>query len=253
MSTTWIRVVFGPVFAALAAFTVIFGILMVSPGPTPPADPGLTFRQLSQSDSTGNSQNTITQQIDNFYGDAARFRNNFPAHQRNVFLAAVAFGILFALIGLGLPAAVNYLRWGLLLGALGLFIYGFWYATRTTPSVAPDASSILSLLSAGSSPHLDFAGRFLRFAVAFIGLILTLFLGLWRLTQWSAPRPAVVAPAPAPVPAAPAAPAPAQWAPPASAAVAPAAPATSTVIIEPARTETREAGEAPPTEWRRPE
>jgi hypothetical protein len=242
MSTTWIRVTFGPVFALLAAFTVIFGILMVAPGPKPPADPGVTFRQLSQGGDTAGDQNRLTQQIDQFYGQASQFRSEFPSFQRNMFLAATGFGILLVLIGLALPAAVNYLRWGLLLGAVLLFGYAFWQATRSVPRVAPEGNSLLSLLGAGYPEQLNFASRFVRFAVAFIGLILALFLGLWRLTEWSVPQPRRAAVAPA----APAASA-GQWAPPPPSAPITAAPA------EPARTENREAVETPATEWRRPE
>src|SRR5436309_47942 len=51
----------------------------------------------------------------------------------------------------------------------------------------------IAMASPGLQP-LDFAGRFARFAVCFIGLILALFLGIWRLTEWRAPQRRVLAP-----------------------------------------------------------
>jgi hypothetical protein len=263
MSTTWIRVAYGGVIAILFAFTVVFGIHMVTPGPKPPSDPGITFRQLQQASDDGGSggQNRLTNQIDNLYGEATRFRNDYPSYQRNVFIAATAFGVLAVLLGLALPAVVNYLRWGLVLGGLLLFGYAFYFATRRVPTVVPEASSFLGLIGAGHAPQLSFASRFIEFAVSFIGLILALFLGLWRLTEWSpAPRRTAAAPAPTPVPIAPAVPAAAptrpqtisQWAPP-----PPAPPAGPTA---PAPAPGSEHGEGPMApveaagvEWRRPE
>lgn len=247
MSTVWIRVVYGAVLASLVALTVIFGIAMVSPGPKRPADPGITFRQLSQAgEDDGGSQNRLTQQIEQFYGDASRFREDYPRYQRNVFLAATGFGILVVLIGLALPVAVNYLRWGLVLGGLLLFIYAFTAATRPVPHVTPTGTSLLIYIGAGFPPQLDFASRFLQFAVAFIGLILTLFVGLWRLTEWPSGRRRVAA-APATAAAVPS-PSAAQWAP----APASAPPSATAGPVEP-EVEVRETVEARTSEWRRPD
>ena len=230
MSTVWIRVAFGPVIALLLAFTAIFGVLMAAPGPERPRDPGITFRQLSADDST---QTQRVQQIDDFYGSAARFRGEYPDWQRNVFLAGAGLGLLFALIGLALPAVVNYLRWGLLLGALLVFAWAYTTATADVPRVTPTGSNLLSLLGAGEPAGLNFAGRFARFAVSFIALILTLFLGVWRLTEWA---PAVRRVPPAPVGPAPAT----SWAP-------------ATVATPPSGPPPPLTGTEPTTEWRRPD
>jgi hypothetical protein len=252
MSTVWIRVTFGAVVAMLVAFTVIFGITMVTPGPKPPSDPGITFSKLSSGDdSSARSQNQLTQQIDNFYGKASEFRDKFPGWQRNVFIAATGFGVLVVLIGLALPAAVNYLRWGLVLGGGMLLVYGFVISAQSPPRVAPEGSSLLALLGAGEPDQLDFAGRFARFAVSFIGLILALFLGLWRLTEWpSQRRPVAMAaqPVPAPPPAVAS-----QWAPPSP----PPAPVSTPPSLEyaPARAapESAPKSDEPTPEWRRPD
>lgn len=234
MSTVWIRAVYAAVVAVLAAFTVIFGIAMVSPGPKPPGDPGITFRQLSGDDER--SQNTLQQQIETYYGDAARFRNQYPGYQRNVFLAATGFGVLFVLVGLALPSLINYLRLGLVLGGLLVFIYAFYIAMRPVPVVTPQGTNLLAFIGAGFPEPLNFAGRFARFAVSFIGFILALFVGLWRLTEWPsaqrrmAPRPATAPAMPPPGMATPAmaAAGPASpWAPPPSHTPAPAMAATA--------------------------
>lgn len=233
MNTLWIRAVYAAVVAVLAAFTVIFGIAMVSPGPKPPGDPGITFRQLSGEDDRG--QNTLQQQIETFYGDAARFRNQYPGYQRNVFLAATGFGVLFVLVGLALPALVNYLRLGLVLGGLLIFVYAFYIAMRPVPVVTPQGTNLLAFVGAGYPEPLNFAGRFARFAISFIGFILALFVGLWRLTEWpsaqgrAVPLPATVLQAAAPaVPGVPTQAGPASpWAPPPSHTPAPAMAATA--------------------------
>ena len=281
MSTVWIRVAYGLVVAMLLTLTVIFGITMVSPGPKRPADPGITFRQLSSSgdEETGGSQNQLQARIEQFYSDAANFRSKYPTYQRNVFLAATGFGILFVLIGLVLPAAVNYLRWGLVLGSLLLFLYAFVMGTRPVPDVVPTGNSLLILIAAGYPEPVNFAGRFVQFAVAFIGLILTVFLGLWRLTEWPSSPRRVVATGGAPAGAAggltPAtvAPAAAQWAPPSSAVppspapTAPPAPPDTTTpasapvpaaappaaATPPSESEVKETVEVRSAEWRRPE
>jgi hypothetical protein len=87
MSTTWIRVAYGAVLALVLTFTVLFGVAMVIPGPTPPGDPGITFRQLTTED-TDNSQNRLTASIDQYFADAKNFRDDFVNYQRNFVLAA---------------------------------------------------------------------------------------------------------------------------------------------------------------------
>jgi hypothetical protein len=90
-------------------------------------------------------------------------------------------------------------------------------------------------VGAGYPEPLNFAGRFARFAVSFIGFILALFVGLWRLTEWpSAQRRVVPRPATTPQAAMPAMPGtPTQagpaspWAPPPSHTPAPAMAATA--------------------------
>lgn len=267
MSTVWIRVAYGVAIALLTTFTVVFGIAMVAPGPKAPADPGITFRQLSGDDSSGGSrgQNQLQAQIEKFYGEASSFRSEYPTYQRNVFLAATGLGVLVVLIGLALPAAVNYLRWGFVLGGVLLFVYAFGMATRDIPRVTPSGNGALDLLGAGSPAQLSFASRFIQFAVAFIGLILALFLGLWRLTEWSAPqrrRTAASAAATAPAAAVGPPPAASQWAPPPSAPplsvpVASTAPVAGAVPPAPApgsaEAGDKETVEVHAPEWRRPD
>jgi hypothetical protein len=216
MSTNWIRVNFGLVLAILVALTAIFGVAMAAPGPTPPEDPGLTFSGLS-GDDNGPSQNTLTQKIDKFYEDAKNYRDDYPGWQRNVALSASGIGILVLLIGVALPAAVNFLRLGLVQGGGLLLLYAFYAFTRPVPDVIPQGSNILAFLGAGEPGVLSFAGRFALFAVAFIGLILAMFVGLLRLTEWpTSPRQAAPAPSSSPQPAytpQPSAPM-SQWAPP---------------------------------------
>src|SRR5207248_896982 len=73
---------------------------------------------------------------------------------------------------------------------LVLIVAGTWFALRSVPQVAPpSAASLLSLLPAGEPNGLDTAGRFLRFAVALVGALVLLFIGLWRLTEWPATAP----------------------------------------------------------------
>ena len=251
MSTTWIRVVYGVVLALVLLFTVQYGVAMAMPGPKPPEDPAITFRQLTNNDEE-QGQNTLTATIDRYYDDAQDYRDDYVDYQRNIFLAGTGLAALLAIIGLVLPAAVNYLRWGLLLGAGLTLAWALWAASRAVPNPAPAANSILALLAAGEPKQLDFAGRFLRFALSFVSLILLLFVGLWRLTEWptTTKRQAVAAaPAPAPAAAAPAS----TWAPtPAAAPATPAATESDTVVTEPTpRVETP----APPPEagrWQRP-
>jgi hypothetical protein len=120
--------------------------------------------------------------------------------------------VLLAAIGLLLPAAVNYLRWGLLVGAALALVWAGYVGTRAVPNPAPATNSVLALLAAGEPQPLDFAGRFLRFAVSFVSLIVLVFIGLWRLTEWPAPARRQAAAAP-----------PAGWAPPVAATPVPVA------------------------------
>jgi hypothetical protein len=210
MSTTWIRVAYGVVLALVLFFTVAFGVMMVFPGPTPPGDPEITFRQLTSGDSDA-SQNRLTAAIDQYYSDSKNYRDDYVGYQRNVFLAGSGLAVLLALIGVALPVTVNYMRWGLLVGAAFALAWAGYVAAAPVPNPGPTANSVLALVSAGEPPPLEFAGRFLRFAISFVSLILLLFIGLWRLTEWPAssrrapalasnraPTAAPVVPAPAP-------------------------------------------------------
>lgn len=244
MSTNWIRVAYGPVVALLVAFTVILGIDMVSTGPNPPSIPNITFRQLSQSNDEERGQNTIRSETERFFDDAVTYRERFPEYQRNVFLATSGFGILIVLIGLALPAVVNYLRWGLALGGIVLLVYGYYVITREPARFVLEGDFPLGLLTSGEPEPLNFAGRFAMFAMSFIGLILALFLGLWRLTEWGGAthprRTAAAAPAGAAAAptgsfaTAPAAAGASQWAPP---------PPASVPSYEPARAATAPSAE----------
>jgi hypothetical protein len=257
MSTTWIRVAYGAVLALVLFFTVQFGVAMVLPEPTPPGDPGITFRQLT-SDETDNSQNRLTASIDQYFADAKNYRDDFVSYQRNVFLATAGIAVILALIGVALPAAVNYMRWGLLVGAGLALLWAGIVATMPVPNPAPPADSVLAMVAAGEPEPLSFAGRFLRFAISFVSLILLLFIGLWRLTEWPAvPRKAAATAAPARPTTATPAPAgdTAAWAP---APPAPAAtttpPENNTVTTEPPPSQpgpaTAPSGEA--ARWQRP-
>jgi hypothetical protein len=256
MSTTWIRVAYGVVLALVLFFTVQFGVAMALPGPTPPGDPGITFRQLT-ADDTDNSQNRLTASVDQYYADAKDFRDDYVTYQRNTFLAGAGLAVLLALIGVALPAAVNYMRWGLLLGAGLTLAWAGYVASSPVPNPAPAANSILALVAAGEPEPLEFAGRFLRFAISFVSLILLLFIGLWRLTEWPAParKAAVTTTATRPTPTAstPAGES-STWAPPPASVPVSATPATesTTVVSETttARTETPPPAEA--ARWQRP-
>lgn len=185
MSNLWIRVAYSALLAVVVALTVGFGIAMISAGPQQPDTPALTFAQLQNSDSNPQATDQVVQTVDRFYQDSYDYRRAYPDYQRNVFLAFAAFAILVGAIGVALPSVVNALRLGLLLAALLLFVYGTRTALTATPNPAPAGSSISALLGAGSPPGLDFAGRFLRFAISLIGLLVLLFVGLWRLTEWT--------------------------------------------------------------------
>jgi len=261
MTITWIRVAYGVVLGLVLFLTAQTGVAMAFKGPKAPDDPGITFRQLTGGDND-QSQNRLTASIDKFYADAKDYRDKYVDYQRNVFLAAAGIAALLAVIGLVLPAAVNYLRFGLLVGAAATFLWAMWFFAQTPPQPAPQAQGLLELLSAGTPKQLDFAGRFLRFALSFVGLIFLLFIGLWRLTEWPAStRRATVAtttttPAPAPAMATTAAgapsPAAASWAPP-PAGTTPASSATeSTSVITDSTAARAEQPPGEPVPWQRP-
>jgi hypothetical protein len=251
MSTAWIRVAYGVVLGLVLLFTVSFGSAMVFPGPKPPEAPGITFRQLTAGDSSDRSQNQLTASVDKYYDEAAKYREDYVKYQRNSFLLIGGLAVLLALIGLVLPAVVNFLRWGFLVGAGLCFVWAGYLALHAVPDPAPAASSLLALLSANEPKQLDFAGRFLRFAIAFVGMILLLFVGLWRLTEWPAAK-RTVATTTTPAPAAagawtPTAPAPA---PAPAPAVTPTAAAMETTRVI---SETPPSPSSPPSEqWQRP-
>lgn len=229
MSTTWIRVAYAAVLGAVIAITVGFGVATFITGPRPPQPLGLTFQQLSDQNATDQQQQRQAKQIDSFFSDALAYRQNYPEYQRNLFLALAAFGLLSAVIGVALPAVVNYLRLGFIIGGVLLLAAATYIAVQPVPYAFPPSNSLLALLAYGQPTVLDTAGRFLRFAVSFVGFLLLLFVGLWRLTDWvvlprpvestgAVPQPAFVTPAPAspPSPAAPMPRAddPLRWAPP---------------------------------------
>src|SRR5712692_55785 len=187
MSNLWIRGAYGVLLAIVVALTIGFGVAMAFAGPRPPDTPSLTFQQLQSVGDNQQDTDRIIGLVDRFYQDAYDYRRAYPAFQRNVLVATVLLSIVVAAIGLTLGPAFNYLRFGLMLGAVLLLIYAAGVTLSPTPNPAPTGSgSITTLLAAGSPPGLDFAGRFLRFAAAFIALLVYLFLGLWRLTDWTA-------------------------------------------------------------------
>ncbi|MHB8575034.1 MAG: hypothetical protein ACYDCQ_06840 [Dehalococcoidia bacterium] len=212
MSTTWIRVCYGILLGVVLTASAGFGVLTFETGPKAPQPVGVSFVSLTGT-TTDQETARIGKQIDSFFSDNQTYRDKYPDHQRNIFLWFAGLGLLFGAIGVALPTIVNYLRFGFMVGGLFLVAGGVWFALQPVPQGAPPAASILSLLSAGTPNGLDSAGRFLRFAVVIVGLLVLLFVGLWRLTDWSAtgavePRlmpvlvpvvPAVgVAPVPAP-------------------------------------------------------
>lgn len=188
MGTLWIRVTYAALFALVIAFTFGFAVNMIYPGPTPPDTPSITFAELQTGGNSQQEANQIVQKVDRFYQDAYDFRRAYPGFTRNTFVALVAIAVVLAAIGVALPAGVNYLRLGLTLGAVLLLVYALIIVLTPAPNPAPvNSGTITDLLAAGSPPGLDFAGRFLRFAISFVGLLVLLFVGLWRLTDW-APR-----------------------------------------------------------------
>lgn len=259
MSTSWIRVAYGVVLGLVLLCVSVFGVALAQPGPEPPEEPNLSFRRLTGEDEA--SQNQITASIDKYFDDSRDYRDDFVDYQRNAFLIAAGIAALVAVIGLLLPVSVNYLRWGLMLGAGFTFAWGLWLTTRDVPNPAPISSSVFALLGAGSPKQLEFADYFLQFAVSFVALIMLLFIGLWRLTEWGAPqrRPVVAGSTPAaslhtPSPTTPVA---AGWGPPpATPAASPAAtssPPSSTPAPAPGESPTiRTDPPAATPEWQRP-
>ena len=240
MSSLWIRVAYAAVLALVVAFTLGFGVNMVYSGPTPPDTPAFTFAQLQNANGTPQDADRITKAVDAFYQGAYDYRRAYPGWQRNMFVALTALAVVLAAVAIGLPALFNYLRLGLTAGAVLLLLYAVFLALGSAPNPAPATTGqINDLLAAGSPPGLDFAGRFLRFAISFIGLLVLLFVGLWRLTEW-APHRATPVPAAAP-----------GFAPP----YAPAAPIEPTPTIQPMAPVIQPAPELPPEQvaWKRPE
>lgn len=183
MSTAWIRVSYGVILGMVLAITVGFGVNVFLTGPKPPQPVGFTFSQLTTNSSDQENQRQA-KQIDGFYNDAQTYREKYPDYQRNLFVALAAAGMLIAVIGVALPSVVNYIRFGFVLGGVALVAYATWLALQPLPDGAP-AGGVAALLSAGTPKTLDTAGRFLRFAVGIVGLLVLLFVGLWRLTDWS--------------------------------------------------------------------
>ncbi|SRR6266567_1190014 len=187
MSSLWIRVAYGALLAIVVALTVAFGVSMVLAGPRPPDTPSLTFRQLQGVGDNQQDTERVIGVVDRFYQDAYDYRRAYPSFQRNVLVVIVLLAVVIGGIGIALGSDFNYLRFGLTLGAILLLVYAAGISVSGPPNPAPTGSgSVTSLLAAGSPPGLDFAGRFLRFAASFIALLVFLFLGLWRLTDWAA-------------------------------------------------------------------
>ncbi len=183
MDTTWVKAVYAILLGVALALSVGFGVLTFETGPRPPQPPGLSFSALNGSTSDQDTAR-IGKQIDSFYSDLQAYRERYPNHQRNIFLWLAGAGMVLGVVGVALPRVVNHVRLGLLAGALLLILGGAWYAFQPVPQVVQSTASILS---AGTPKTLDAAGRFLRFAVSIVGLLLLLFVGLWRLTDWPAP------------------------------------------------------------------
>ncbi len=93
MSTTWMRVVYGVVLALVLLFTVQFGVALALPGPKPPEDPDITFRQLTAGDEES-GQNRLTASIDRYYGESKDYRDKYVDYQRNAFLAGAGLAAL---------------------------------------------------------------------------------------------------------------------------------------------------------------
>ena len=206
MSSTWIKVAYAAVLGLVVAVTVGFGVATFITEPRLPQPLGVTFTALSDQNTSAQDNTRQAKQIDGMFQDGQNYRAAYPDYQRNIFLAFAGIGMLFAILGVALPAVVNYLRLGFVAGGVLLIAAGTYFAVQPVPNPIPPSSSVLTLLGIGQPTVLDAAGRFLRFAVSVVGLLILLFVGLWRLTDWvMTPRPAAPVTA-VPVAAAPVAP-----------------------------------------------
>lgn len=200
MSTTWIKVAYAVVLGLAVAMTVGFGVATFITPPRTPQPVGISFTQLN--DQTATDQTTADAQtkhqeslIDGFYKDAQAQRGTYPEYQRNIFLTFAGIGLLIAVIGVALPAVVNYLRLGFLIGGGLLAAAAIYVAVQAVPNAIPPTSSVLTLLGLGQTTVLDTAGRFLRFAISVVGMLVLVFVGLWRLTDWVMTPRVVMTPA----------------------------------------------------------
>jgi hypothetical protein len=185
MNNLWIRVSYSLLIAVVVALTAASAATMVITGPRPPNTPSLTFAQLQSDTSDPQQTNELITTVDRFYQDTYEFRQAYPDYQRNMLLAAILLATIIGAVGIILTPPFNALRLGLTLGAILLLLWGAAFVLAPIPNPAPsDSSSVENLLAAGLPPGLDLAGRFLRFGAAFIALLVFLFLGLWRLTEW---------------------------------------------------------------------
>lgn len=203
MSTTWVKAGYGILLGLVLALTAGFGAATFISEPRPPQPVGVTFQQISTNSSDTENQREA-KQIDSYFNDVQTYRGKYPDYQRNIFLAFASAGLLFGIIGVALPAIVNYLRLGFLIGGGLLLVAGSWFVIQPVPLGTENPSGILTLLVVGTPNVLDTAARFLRFAVSLVGVLLLLFVGLWRLTEWSTTPAAgrvVAAPVAAPPPA----------------------------------------------------
>jgi hypothetical protein len=186
MSNLWIRVAYSVLLALAVALTVGFGIMMVITGPRPPDTPSLTFRELQSDSSSPQQTDQLIGVVDRFYQDAYDFRRDYPDYQRNLLVTAILLAMIVGGVGIALQSTFNFLRLGLTLGAILLIVWATAFALSSVPNAAPtNSGSVSNLLAAGMPPGLDFPGRFLRFAASFVALLVFLFLGLWRLTEWT--------------------------------------------------------------------
>ncbi|HZQ35821.1 MAG TPA: hypothetical protein VFD32_07810 [Dehalococcoidia bacterium] len=203
MSTTWVKVGYGILLGLVLALTAGFGAATFISEPRPPQPVGITFQQISSNSSDTENQREA-KQIDSYFNDVQSYRGKYPDYQRNIFLAFAIAGLVLGIVGVALPSIVNYLRLGFLVGGGILLAAGTWFVIQPVPLGTENPSGILTLLVVGTPNVLDTAARFLRFAVSLVGVLVLLFVGLWRLTEWSATPSAVpttaapVAPPPAP-------------------------------------------------------
>lgn len=203
MSTTWVKVGYGILLGLVLALTAGFGAATFISEPRPPQPVGVTFQQISTNSSDTENQREA-KQIDRYFNDVQTYRGKYPDYQRNIFLAFAIAGLVLGVVGVALPAIVNYLRLGFLIGGGILLAAGAWFVIQPVPLGTENPSGILTLLVVGTPEVLDTAARFLRFAVSLVGVLVLLFVGLWRLTEWSsapAAAPATATPAAIPPPA----------------------------------------------------